>query len=323
MGFLYKNNRPGIIVNLLAIIFSLFITISLTSCFTGIESTKKINLSREDKKNAHPSPEEKFMEQVVSMPLKCWERGKRFIASDDKALLIIVPQQGISPVGPDSIKGQVLEFVGIESKINAAGNFTVTVLFADGRYLYAYDTAKEFQNAMEEVRSDHIPMLIDEEMVNQAKHLLTGNSFWTRSNLWYDEEGNRIDGKKFVEVEVTDVKPGNMIFPLLLEIKGPGDEKAFMFMNYGTDNNESRSFQNLFSLTDIRKNYPNIEPDVWQYICEGKVKIGMTKDECRLALGNPADVNSGHDYSQTLDIWAYENGRVLWFEDGKLIRLRQ
>ncbi|MDE6400707.1 MAG: hypothetical protein K2L68_07600, partial [Muribaculaceae bacterium] len=66
-----------------------------------------------------------------------------------------------------------------------------------------------------------------------------------------------------------------------------------------------------------------IEDDVWQLICSSKVRTGMTKDECRLALGNPKEVDSGHDYTQTLDLWHYSDGAVLWFEDGILTRFRK
>ena len=263
------------------------------------------------------------MSQIQSTPLKYWPQGKRFYVSDDKALLVIIPQAGLLPYAPDSVKGKIIEFSGLESKINAAGKITVTILFTDGIYSYAYDTGKEFDYAMENLMSDQIPMLIDEDMVTQARQLLSGQKFWSRSNLWYDSLGNRIDGQKYVEVTIEDVQPGDMIFPLRLELKTEDNTDVFVFMNFGNGNTESRSFHNLFSLTDIRKHYPNIEPETWNYISHGKIKEGMTKDEVRLALGNPADLMSGHDYSQTLDIWSYENGRVLWFEDGRLIKIRQ
>ena len=323
MIFFSFPNKSHIPLGCIKVLPLLFVLISLSSCFTGIESTKKINLSREDKKNLIPTKEELFMSQVEPMPLKSWERGKRFIASDDKALLVIVPQSGLLPYAPDSIKGKKLEFVGVESKINAVGDLTVAILFNYGIYTYAYDTGKEFDLALEELKSDQIPMLIDEDMVIEARHLLSNQKFWSKTNLWYDKDGNRIDGKKYVEVRILDVMPGNMVFPLQLEIETEDKEQAFLFMNFGSANNESRAFHNLFSLTDIRKYYPNIEPETWDYISEGRVKIGMTKDEVRLALGNPSDLNSGHDYSQTLDIWSYENGRVLWFEDGRLVKIRQ
>lgn len=311
-------NRRGVVIFMSVCILSI-----LSSCFTGIESTKKINLSREDKKLSNPTPEEQFMSQVTSSPLDTWERGKSFIVSDEKALLVLTPQAGILPYVGDSIKGKELEFIGVESKINAAGALTVSILFSDGIYVYAYDTGKEFDDAMNNIKSDQIPMLIDEDMVVQARGLLTGKKFWTRSPLWYDSAGNRIDGKRFVPVTIKDVQPGNLVFPLQLEILTEDGNTAYLFMNLGSADNESRSFHNLFSLTDIRKHYPGVDPEIWDYISEGKVKEGMTKEECRLALGNPNDVRSGHDYSQTLDIWHYDNGRVLWFEDGRLVRIRQ
>ena len=323
MIFFKILNRKSQFCTWLKLAVAVLLCLLTTSCFTGIESTKKINLSREDKKNATPSKEERFMAQVESSPLKSWDQGKRFIVSDNKALLVILPQQGLLPYPPDSIKGKILEFSGIDSKINAAGDLTVSLLFNDGIYLYSYNTGKEFDAAMEDFKSDQIPMLIDEDMVIQARQLLTGQKLWSRSNLWYDADGNRIAGKKFVEVTIIDVSPGDLVFPLKLEIKTEDGETAYVFMNFGSADNESRSFHNLFSLTDIRKHYPNIEAETWKYISQGKVKEGMTKDEVRLSLGNPSDLNSGHDYSQTLDIWSYENGKVLWFEDGRLVKIRQ
>lgn len=296
---------------------------SLSSCFTGIESTKKINLSREDKKNNQLSAEEKYMAQLQSNALKDWEIGKTFIVSDDKALLVLKPRQGVLPVAPDSIKGRLIEFKGVESKINAAGELTVSLLFSDGIFLYSYDTGKEFEEAMDKVMSDQIPMLIDADMVEQAKSLLLNQKLWTRTSLWYDENENRIDGRKFVEVKVAEVLPGNMIFPLKLKIIDSEGNPAFIFMNMGSQDNESRTFHNLFSLTDIRKHYPYIDSEIWDLITRGKVKEGMTKEEVKLSLGNPKEVTSGHDYSQTLDIWTFDNGRVLWFEDGRLAKIRQ
>lgn len=320
----YCNNR-AIILNkvfflTLACIFS---CISFSSCFTGIESTKKINLSREEKKLSNPTAEEKFMSQVECAPLQNWDIGRSFLVTDDKALFVIVPKEGLLPVAPDSVKGKIFEFVGVESKINAAGVPTVSILFSDGIFIYAYDTGKEFDDAMISVKSDQIPMLIDLEMVAEASALLVGKKLWSRTNLWYDKDGNRIEGKKFIEVTITDISPGDMIFPLWVKIKTEDNEMAFLYMNMGNTDTESRSFNSLFSLTDIKKHYPHIDEETWKYISSGRLKEGMTKEEVKLALGNPSNASSGHDYSQTLDIWNYDNGKALWFEDGRLVRFRQ
>lgn len=307
----------------LSLLVTIGLSMMLSSCFTGIESTKKIHLSREDRRLANPTAEENFMIPVSATPLKDWQQDKSFIVSDNKALLVIIPQQGIFPVAPDSIKGKILHYFSVEPKINAAGDVTLSILFSDGAFTYAYDTGKTFNDAMENVMSNQIPMLIDEEMVNEAARLLVNKKIWIRSPLWYDEKGNRINGKKFIPVTILNVKPGNMVFPLNIEFVAEDSQNAYVFMNLGNSDTESRSFHNLFSLTDPKKHYPGIDEDTWQLIIRGEVQPGMSKEECRLALGNPIDLSSGHDYSQTLDIWTFENGKVLWFEDGRLTRIRQ
>ena len=281
-------------------------------------------MSREDKKITAPTSEEKFFSGITGIPLAEWNNGKKFIASDDRALLIFQPQGlGQNDENPTSIKGEHLSFIGVESKMNAAGDLTVVLVFGDGHNLYAYDTGKEFDSAMVQVLSSEIPMMIDEDMVLDARKLLVGKQLWTKSSLWYNSTGDRIDGKKYVPVTITDVAPGSMVFPLNVRFTDENGNQAFMFMNFGNSDTESRAFHNLFSLSDIRKHYPSIRPETWEFISSGKVTVGMTKEECRLALGNPSEVNSGHDYSQTLDIWNYEDGTLLWFEDGRLSRFRQ
>lgn len=46
-----------------------------------------------------PSPEEEFFRPVAGIPLKSWEKGKKFIAADNKTLLIF-EQEGL-PVDPE------------------------------------------------------------------------------------------------------------------------------------------------------------------------------------------------------------------------------
>lgn len=295
----------------------------LTSCFTGIESTKKINLSREDKKNIKPSEEELFYPGITGIPLQEWEEGHKFLATDDKAILIFESHYIPYSFSDLHLEGDTLSFSGIESRIDAAGNITVSVDFVDSQYKYPYNTGKTFDAAMSNFLSSQIPMLIDLEMVEKAKEKLVGHKLWTRTFLWYDESGERINGKKFVPVTIIDVLPGNMVFPFKLKINDENGLTAYMYMNAGISPTDSRAFPVLFSMTDIRKNYPSVSDKNWELICGGDVAVGMTKEECKLALGNPKDVSAGHDYSQTLDIWSYENGTVLWFEDGLLSRFRK
>ncbi len=318
------RTKAKIVLRLCGILlFSSLGSITMTSCFTGIESTKKISLSREDRKILAPTPEEEYFKGVASEPLSAWKKGKQFIAADNKTLLIFT--QHSLPIDPDSaaIKGSILYFEGIEPKMEPDGTSSATLIFKDNRSYYRYNTGKPFSKAGEMISSDQIPMMIDLDMVKEADKLLSGNKFCLRSPLWYDINGNRISGKKFIEVTIQEVRPGDISFPLKLRFYDNAGNEGWIFMNYGNLGTETRLFSNLFFLNDIRKKYPSITDETWEYICEGKVKLGMTKEECKLSLGNPNDVSRGHDYSQTLDLWQYPDGTVLWFEDGLLSRYRR
>lgn len=301
----------------------LMFAMAFSSCFTGVEGTKKISLSKEDKKAIAPSEEEEFFKPVAGQPLSIWNKGKEFIAADNKTVLIF-DQEGL-PIDLDktAIGGNVLKYERIESRISPNGKMNAVIVFSCGEVSYKFNTGKTPDEAAVQVTSDQIPMMIDLDMVKSARNLLIGKMLWTRSPLWYDSEGNRISGRKFVPVTVTDVTPGTLVFPVKVSFSDEFGKTAWAFLNFGNSGKESRSFANLFSLTDIRKKYPGIEDDVWNTICNSKVKSGMTKLECKLSLGNPAEVDSGHDYTQTLDLWHYADGTVLWFEDGLLTRFRQ
>lgn len=269
-----------------------------------------------------PTKEELFFAGVQSMPLSEWENDKLFIAADDKAVLIF-DQQGLPP-DPTTIGlgGKCLSYQGIDQRLGPDGNLYVMIIFKDRNNTYMYNTGKTLDNA-KNLKSDQLPMLIDSSMIDNVKSLIEGRQFWIKSPLWYDNEGNSIDGMKYIPVNITDVKPGNSTFPLKLKFEYGDGQKAWVYMNFGNSGIESRSFPSLFSLSDIKNRYPSISEETWDLICKGKLQEGMTKDECKLSLGNPNEVNSGHDYSQTLDLWHYSDGSVLWFEDGLLTKFRQ
>lgn len=299
----------------------LVMTGMLSSCFTGVEGTKTISLSREDRKTIKPSKEETFFQPVEGEPLSKWEKGRPFIAADNRTL-IIFDQEGL-PLDPDEVGlgGKMLFFEGVTPRMAADGSEKAVLEFSQGDKRYHFNTGKKFAEVEDSFRSDMIPMMIDLKMVNSARTLLEGMKLWTKSALWYDEQGERITGKKYVPVTIDDVTPGNLVFPIKVKFHEPDGKTAWAMLNFGI--RESRCFENIFSLSDIREKYPNIEDENWALICAGKVAKGMTKEECKLALGNPKEVDSGRDYTQTLDLWQYPDGTVLWFEAGVLTGFRR
>ena len=79
---------------------------------------------------------------------------------------------------------------------------------------------------------------------------------------------------------------------------------------YLRDNNGTPGFSNTTNQTR-------------DWIENGQIRNGMTKEECRLSLGSPKEVNKGHNYSSTLELWQYTDGVYLQFQDGLLVNFRQ
>lgn len=313
-----KYNLSSHILSPLFVMVAAAGLLTLPSCSTGIESTKTIKMSKDDIRRLEKTEEQKFAARISPYPLAKWEPGKRFLALTDRALYIF----DSCSAQPATIEGKILTYVGREVKISPDLNEQCVLVFSDGDITYRYNTGKTPEEALTEIDSNRIPLLADLDMIDSWKRVLVGKTLWTRSNLWYDGDGQRKNGLKFTRVSAQDVLPAVGEFPMKVKIANETDT-AFLFMNYTSDIADSRNFAALFFLSDPKQKYPDITAENWNLIKAGKVGKGMTKEECRLALGNPDDLRSGHSTSQTLDVWQYSNGTYLFFSDGLLNSFRQ
>ena len=155
-----------------------------------------------------------------------------------------------------------------------------------------------------------LPFTVDVELVDSARALLRNRRVWT---LRPDSRG-----RKFQAVEITDVLPGNADYPF--PVVAGGDS---LLMVTNSRSASARTFANMFSLSDPRKLYPQITDAVWDLISQGKVAIDMTREECRLALGAPAQLERDALPTALYERWIYEDGVYLFFTDGLLSRFRQ
>jgi hypothetical protein len=74
----------------------------------------------------------------------------------------------------------------------------------------------------------------------------------------------------------------------------------------------------LFGFDNLRKRYPYITEEHWELLSRGEVAKGMTKDECRLAMGPAVQIVSNTNNYET---WYYA-GRTLDFEGNVLLRIK-
>lgn len=298
---------------------AMVLTAPLAGCFTGVESTPRITARDVKREKVTVTPEMKYLTDIAPEPYAGWKPGKRFYVTDDKITLALNPIYNFA----GKLGGVMLEYTGSREVPSLTGENVVELVFVtpDGTEVsYRTNTEQEELRARDRV---DVPFTIEESVVEATKHQLNGKKLWILTSAWYDMNDDLTSGMKFVPVTVTDVLPGNVAYPVKVTFKDESGSEHRVFMSVGSDAHASRPFAGLFSFDNPRKKYPAITSEVWENIKRGRVEAGMTRDECRLALGSPADVDRAADYSNVMERWSYENGIYLIFQDGILVRFRR
>lgn len=295
--------------------------LTLTGCFTGVESTPKITYSDVKRENVRVTPEQEWLADIRPQPFGEWTPGKRFHVTDNKITLALNPvYTAMTP-----LDGATIRYKGYREMLAVTGETETELLFEspEGVELaYRVNISPEELAARPKV---DLPFTIETDIVEATARKIKGKNLWILTSGWYDTSDRATHGRKFVQVTITDVLPGNSIYPVTLEFT-PADHPNLhfhLFMSVGENTRLMRSFANLFSFDDPRNNYPAITDENWQLITQGKIAIGMTRNECRLAVGAPKDVDRQSGYSSIHEMWTYENGIYLIFEDGLLVRFRR
>jgi hypothetical protein len=296
----------------------------VTGCFTGVEGTKKIQLNRQEQKESGPSKEDLYISDIQPLSASSWESGKEFYVIDDRAAMIFDRRSVSGDATEEKMVGKVLRYSKMTESSTASGESEYQLLFTDGKNEYRYPTGVTKENGRALPASDEMPMMVDKSLVDNLNKKLQGEQLWIRTSLWHKATGESMKGRKYIAVTVDSVTPGERVYPVKINFTAGDDgTHAFVYLTFGIAGIESRSFASQFSLTDIHKDYPKIEDNIWSLIQHGDVKEGMTKDECRLSLGNPYDVGGGHNTGYVYDVWQYADGTYLVFQDGILQRYQK
>ncbi|MDE6277577.1 MAG: hypothetical protein K2M06_05660 [Muribaculaceae bacterium] len=307
------------------------------SCFTGVESTPRIDDSALKKAKAvAPSPEEIFLNSVVPPSASQWLPGKKLLVSDPKIRLVFTT--GESGEMPSLRPGEEITFRGFESARSLLGEDVADAVFSSETYpLLKYRLPFSHESlARNESPAPEIPFTVDPVLATKADSLIRSRKerLYILTPLWYDAATEAsVGGYRLVGVEIDSVRPGTHIFPikvyfhvsdpvLAATLQGKGEKMVFM-SHGGNGRANSRSFASLFSFHEPRKRYPQITDDVWELIINSKVREGMTKEECRLALGSPANIDMTPTRVGDVEKWSYSDGLYLIFNpDGTLMRYR-
>ena len=303
-------------------VVSLFL---FTSCFTGIESTPKItakHLSKEGIAAALP-PEESFLRNICADSLGSWHPGKLFYITDSRISIALEPSKNPMP-----LQGETIEFVEFYEVPSMTGKPDTELLFRQkDSTMCAYRINMPVEELKKKATGIEIPFTIEMSIVDKAREALIDSVFYIRTPVWHTVDGNdAVKWKKFIPVRITAVEPGNQVYPLRVcftPVDAGDGSQSCVYMSVSDKSKSGRNFSMLFSLSDPRLRYPEITDEVWANIQNGRVAKFMTRDECRIALGAPKSIQRRNIITVLQEMWTYENGVYLLFDDGILQSYRQ
>lgn len=294
----------------------------LPGCFTGIESTPSVSKAEvKRQKSEKPSAEQLLMAQVSRQPFSRWPRGKEFTVTDSKIALAFTPLAEAEKL----TAGDVIRFREMRPALTVMGDTVAEFVFdtpsAVSTVVYRSERTPD---AVRNATAVFVPFTVEASMVNAANALLSGKQVYILSSHRLDASGQHpLDSKKFVPVTIKSVVAGDSSFPLRIIFADSDGSEYSTFIAADTSGYASRTFQRLFSLANPRLKYPQISDSTWELITRGQMAEEMTRDECRLAIGSPDEVERMVGISNTAERWTYSNGTVLFFEEGILTKFRK
>ena len=81
---------------------------------------------------------------------------------------------------------------------------------------------------------------------------------------------------------------------------------------------EDNQFIDHYKFSDPEKAFPRIPKSDWNLIRQGRIRIGMSKDACKLSWGEPDDIHTSRGRWGVHEQWVYSRNRYVYFENGKL-----
>lgn len=307
----------------------LLLPLFMTGCFTGVESTPRISDSEVRKEKASDmTPEQLFLSDIQPERPSLWKKGKPFKVTDSRISRIFsVPEESVG-----ELVGKTIYFKELSPARTMTGDDATILTFSDdNENLFRYLISGLNLEKIDSLKTLEIPFTVDLDIVARVRKELTGKKYFIKTSAWYNPEDlSKETGLRHIQVQIDTVLPGDSYFPatVCFSIVDSGlaselvEKEHAVLMSIGSSRSATRNFDTLFSFSNPRKEHPEITNDIWSLIISSKVREGMTREECRLALGTAPEVLRTPSYSGMREVWSYSDGVFLIFEDGLLTRYR-
>lgn len=292
---------------------------TLTGCFTGVESTPKITGKDVRQRHITTSPEARMLADIRPKTLSFDSPDKRFYILDSRVSRVL-ESVGDSASFPNT--HSLLKLDSIASLASITGTEVAILHLSDSLgHHFSYKTGLDSATLIS-LRSSVIPFTVEADIVDTIACRLTGLKCFVLPARRLTSDGRDTTGLRYSPVTITGVTPGNSSYPLRVTFTDADGTPLALMMTFGDGPSATRNFDKLFSLTDPRRSYDLITDRIWQLITQSRVDIGMTPRECRLALGPPNEIRRTPTRGGMIERWTYDDGTFLIFEDGTLTRFR-
>ena len=234
----------------------------------------------------------------------------------------------------DNFKDKIFTFEKIEEReVDCPRGIckrTYIIFNCDGQ-LYEHEFIIEGIDKLRESKSfNTINNFVYITDIDIAYKLLLNKTIYIISDQWLEEKNNHgvyVFKQKYIPVLITKIGFGNSDGPVKIVFKTNNGEEYYRDVIFSGINSSSAPvfgvpFQDFFSFDNPKDKYPNISNNIWTLIQNGKVKIGMTKQECKLSWGEPKNINTTSGNFGVHEQWVYSIDSYLYFENGKLTTIQ-
>lgn len=295
-----------------------------------------VSTKEKTKKEVKISLEEQFVKDNFEyLFITDWYEGMRFMVpkkldyiSDIKLYQYKKGRNFSTGMKYEDYEYEIFTVVKIEEREIYNNTFRTVVVFENNNEKYE---SHQMLGSIEKLKSSNsnlfttINSLVSLDEVDIAKKLLLDSSLFIMTNFWLEDADNRygynqVKGTKFSKVKIVNVGVGVSTNPVKLIFETEDGNQYYRNVSFsGTNSKEvyMKNFSDIFSFSNPRLKYPNINDEIWQLIQQEKVKIGMSKDECELSWGKPNDINETIFENSISEQWVYEKN-YLYFENGVL-----
>lgn len=159
-----------------------------------------------------------------------------------------------------------------------------------------------------------LPYLFNVNDIETARIVLIGTKVWGTRDTRFPYSPLTIIG--------VEIGKSTKYQHEILVIDSQGEKHSLQanlsLTNALTLEDEDNLFIDHYKFSDPEKAFPRIPKSDWNLIRQGRVRIGMSKDACKLSWGEPDDIHTSRGRWGVHEQWVYSRNRYVYFENGKL-----